>query len=679
MVTTTRRVSAVDLLQLTWLGDLSTEMPMRKVCAGIDLGTTNSCLAVLDESRPVVIPNDLGEPTTPSVVSMLSDGIMVGKKARSRLLTHPANTFASIKRRMGERYSRNVLGQEFTPESVSALILRHLKECAEHHLGNAIQDAVITVPAHFNSVQRQATKDAGRIAGLNVLRVLNEPTAAALAYGQENQLSGVFVVFDLGGGTFDISVVEAGAGVYEVLHSAGDNHLGGDDFNLRIVEWIAKEFEKRTGLDFRRDIPALSLVHEWAIAAKHALTASPEVRIKIENLFRGQSFDAVLSRTAFEEMGADLFNRLRSIAWNVSEHLRQRRFRELHPGVFDNQLEGCDILLVGGETRVPAVREIVRKIFRGRIHTDVNPDEVVAKGAALQAGILQQHAPVRDIVLLDTTSLSLGTSVSGGIFSRLIEANSRIPCTRTEEYIPADDYQPAVVFGIYQGESDLSVKNVKLGEFEFRLDPPRIREHAVMVLTFHLDADDILHVSAMDKATRASQNLTIKDCQNLDKETVERLRQQAQQSWTDDQKEVRRLQRRQRLHDRLREIVRGLDAAVAPPEDEVQEVRNFAIQLHRALGDNDEELLERSATDLEGAWENLQQRYPNLTVEGSPEVASETPEKTVNCGNCGATLPKGFAFCGKCGMPLKKDACGACGAATVEGFEFCGKCGARLE
>jgi molecular chaperone DnaK len=656
---------------------------MDRVCAGIDLGTTNSCLAVLQGDRPVVLANDLGEAVTPSVVAVLPEGVLVGKKARSRLLTHPANTFASIKRRMGERHTRNVLGRDYTPESVSALILSHLKSCGEKALGRTIDDVVITVPANFNSVQRQATKDAGEIAGFRVLRVLNEPTAAALAYGHEHPISAVFVVFDLGGGTFDISVVEAGNGVYEVIHSAGDNHLGGDDFNLRIVQWIAREFEKQHGLDFRRDTAALSLVHEWAIAAKHALTNAAEVRVKIDNLFGGKAFDAVLTRTAFEEMCADLFNRLRSIAWKVSEHLLQPRFLQAHPGAFENQLEGCDILLVGGETRVPAVRRLVQTIFKGRFHTDVNPDEVVAMGAALQAGILQQHAPLKKIVLLDSTALSLGTAVSGGIFSRVIEANTRIPCTRTETYVPQVDYQRSVVFGIYQGESDLCSKNIKLGEFEFHLDPPRPIEGAAMMLTFHLDADDILHVSAVDRATGAKQTVTIKDSQNLDRESVERARQEASRSWDDDQAEVRRLQRRADRQHRLRNIVRALDAAEARgvPAADLQRVRDFALPYQRALAAEDDDLLEHAARDLEAAWAQLGEQYPGLGVERGDEEESPPPTETgmVNCANCGARLPEGFAFCGKCGVPLKKDACSACGAALVEGFSFCGKCGAKIE
>jgi len=662
---------------------------MEKLCAGIDLGTTNSCIAVLVGSRPEVIPNELGEPTTPSLVSVLPDGnIVVGKPARSRLLTHPADTFASIKRRMGERYARMVRGREYTPESVSALILKQLKTNAERRLGKSLDDVVITVPANFNSVQRQATKDAGEIAGLNVLRVLNEPTAAALAYGHDKQLSGVFLVFDLGGGTFDISVVEAGDGLYEVIHSAGDNHLGGDDFNLRIVQWITEQFEKETGLDLRRDVQAVCIVHEWAIAAKHALSKVHEVRIKIDALFGGKSFDSVLTRRAFEEMCADLFNRLRAIAWSVSEHLRQPRYLENHPGAFESQFAGCDILLVGGETRVPAVRQIVQTLFKGRVHADVNPDEVVAMGAALQAGILHQQGPIKDVILLDSTALSLGTSISGGIFSRIINANTRIPCTRTQEYAPELDYQPAVAIEIYQGESDLCAKNIKLGEFELRLEPPRIREKAVMLLTFHLDADDILHVNAVDKETRSSRHMTIKGSQNLDRDAVERLRLQARQSRKDDERELGRLQRKQQLRDRLRQIVWKLDSMASNGEiapAEAQPVRDFAAQLHHALAGQDDDLLERSARDLETAWAKLSGEFdsefaPPEFAQAHAELNSPSSgSEKVNCANCGALLPPGFAFCGKCGVPLKKEECSACGAALVEGFSFCGKCGAKLE
>ncbi|MBI1914788.1 MAG: Hsp70 family protein [Planctomycetes bacterium] len=300
---------------------------MTKISAGIDLGTTNSCLAVLQGDKPVVIPNDLGEPITPSLVSIQPEGAVVGKNARRFLLTHPANTFVSIKRKMGEPYTRTVLGKEYRPESVSALILSHMKQAAQKRLNATLDEVVITVPANFNSVQRQATKDAGEIAGFNVLRVVNEPTAAALAYGHEHKLSAILVVFDLGGGTFDISVVEAGDGLYEVIHSCGDNHLGGDDFNLRILNWIVQEFQKQTGLDIRRDIPAMSLVREWAVAAKHTLTNAAEVRVKIDNLYQGKGFEAGLTRNLFEGMSRELFDRLRSVAQTVKGALSASKYR----------------------------------------------------------------------------------------------------------------------------------------------------------------------------------------------------------------------------------------------------------------------------------------------------------------------------------------------------------------
>ena len=650
---------------------------MERVSAGIDLGTTNSCLAVLQGDKPVVVLNEHSEPVTPSVVSILPNGIAVGKQARPRLLTHPSNTFASIKRRMGERHSRTVLGREHTPESVSAMILAHLKECGERHVGGPIDDIVITVPAHFNSLQRQATKDAGEIAGFNVLRILNEPTAAALAYGYEHQLSSVLVVFDLGGGTFDISVVEAGNGLYEVLHSAGDNHLGGDDFNHRIVQWIVKEFESRTGIDIRRDVPAMCLVHEWAVAAKHALTRAPEVRVKIDSLQGGKSFDAVLGRAAFVEMCRDLFNRVRALVWQVSEELQKPRHRHEHPGVFENGLEGCDILLVGGETRVPEVRQLVASMLRGRIRADVNPDEAVALGAALQAGIIHRKSAVEKVVLIDTTALALGTAVSGEIFSRVIDANTRMPCTRTNEYVPTYDHQPAVVIGVYQGESELVAGNRKLGEIELRLDPPRPIHDAVIQVTFHLDADDILHVTARDKATGAVQEATIRDSQNLDRATVDRMRREARISRGQDRDEVERLRQRGEWTEWLVKVERRLRILESSRADDehVQTATGFARQLGQAIRDGDDELARVAARDLEAALQDL-----HFDPKDDSPAEPYTPAgRKGACGNCGAAMPPGFAFCGKCGMPLKPDCCSACGASLMEGFAFCGKCGAKAE
>jgi molecular chaperone DnaK len=655
---------------------------MPKLSAGIDLGTTNSCLAVLDAGSARVVPNDLDAPITPSLVSIRPEGPVVGKKARRYLLTDPASTFASIKRRMGERYAREVGGKSYTPESVSAIILGHLKACAEQRLAQTIEDVVITVPANFNSIQRQATKDAGEIAGFRVLRVLNEPTAAALAYGREKNLSSIMVVFDLGGGTFDISVVEASGELYEVIHSHGDNHLGGDDFNMRILNWITQEFAKKTGNDIRRDVAAVQLAQEWAIAAKHSLTDAPEVQVRIPKLSSGEGFEGVLTRAMYESMCADLFERLRAVARSVMDALQQPRFRDGYPGAFENGMQGCDILLVGGETRVPAVRQLVSQVFKGRIHTDVNPDEVVALGAAVQAGIIQKNGDVGNIVLVDTTALSLGTEVKGGLFSRIVEANTPIPCSRTGEYSPVVDMQGSVLVGIYQGESELCEKNVKLGEFEFNLSPPRPRADALIQLTYHLDANDILHVSAVDKKTGAKQEMTVKGSQNLDRATVERMKKEAIENQAKDSAAARRIDRDNRLRAFSAEVLghaRSL-AAKDPRNKFVAKAEEYALRLEKALAEGKDTTIEDAARDLEGIWQKLLAALPQGAPLATPSPAPENHTAggdMVTCANCNARCPKGFAFCGKCGMALKKDTCGSCGAALVEGFAFCGRCGAK--
>ena len=659
---------------------------MEKISAGIDLGTTNSCIAVIQNDKPVVMPNEQGELTTASLVSIQEGGIVVGKEARRFLLTHPANTFASMKRKMGERYSRSINGKEYSPESISAVVLEHLKNNAEKQLGSKIDDVVITVPSNFNSIQRQATKDAGEIAGLNVLRVINEPTAAALSYGAEHKLSSILTVFDLGGGTFDISVVEASDELYEVIHSHGDNHLGGDDFNMRIVNWIVREFGNQTGLDIRRDVKAMLLVHEWAIAAKHALTDSPEVQLSIQNLCEGRHFQEVLTRDMYKEMCQDLLDRLRSVARAVCQELEQPKHREAYPGVFEDSMSGCDILLVGGETRVPCVRELVSEVFRGKLRTDINPDEAVACGAAIQAGIIHRKGNFGEIILVDTTALSLGTEVKGGIFSRIIHANTPIPVTRTEGYTPVVDMQHSVNIGVFQGESELCESNVRIGEFEFLLQPPRPCSEATIQLTFHLDADDILHVSAVDKKTQASQNITIRGSQNLDRDTVDRLRREAAENMERDRDKVDRIERKNRMEAFVAEVIARVDAvAVADPQNKfVRKTREYAERLRRAIEHNNDKDIEQCARDLEAVWEKFVAALPSPAGQAAPPGAHEgttgtSGEEQVICGNCGARLAPGLAFCGKCGVPLQKTTCVKCGAGMVEGFTFCGRCGAKVE
>ena len=650
----------------------------QKLSIGIDLGTTNSCVAVLEENGPRVTNNRDGDSTTPSVLYVGSEGIKVGKDARSHLLTEPTCTFVSMKRKMGMDFSREVNGKEYTPEVVASKILSRIKSDVEGELGSTVEDVVITVPANFNSVQRQATKDAGTIAGLNVLRVINEPTAAALAYGFTQELTSVMVVFDLGGGTFDISVVESTDGLYEVIYSFGDNHLGGDDFNIRIVRWIVQKFNDETGIDIRRDTPAMALAQEWAIAAKHALTNSPEVEIAIENLFDDHDFSAVLTREIYEEICRELLDRLKSVSKTVCDELSKPKYRESHPGVFENQLAGCDVLLVGGETRVPSVRRLVDDVFKGEKRSGVSPDEAVALGAAIQAGIIHRKGNVKDIVLVDTTALSLGTELEGGLFSRLIEANSPIPATKTGAYTPVVDNQESVLVGVFQGESDLCENNIKLGEFEFLLQPPRPIEEASIRLTYHLDANDILHVSAEDEKTGNQQTMVVKGTQNLSKEKVEELRREAMDSQQDTRARAREIQRSNQLKSFVNEVRKHLQQVAKQGSESkfLARTEDYADRLERALKYENSKTIESCAADLDAAWQKLLSSIP-IQPTSPPKAPSQSDERDQmhQCGNCDAQVPVGFAFCGKCGVPLAKKACVSCGSALQEGFSFCGKCG----
>jgi molecular chaperone DnaK len=501
---------------------------------GIDLGTTNSVVAHMKAGRPVVIPSRRGGNLTPSAVFLPTDGgVIVGQAARDRLEEFPDQTLVSFKRRMGTEWkTRPVNGKTYTPEELSAIVLASLKADAEAHLGTGVSSAVITVPANFNSLERQATKHAGEIAGLEVLRVVNEPTAAALAYGLMNRLSRVVVVFDLGGGTFDISVVLSEGEVYEVLFSLGDNRLGGDDFNVRILSFLLDALKREHQLDLSADRDALRLLRREAIAAKHALTDAESTRVYVPEIGvangRRVDLDVTLDRDALRTIVKPLLTRIQNYARRVSQELAQPKYTDRYGNIFGPNLEKCDVVLVGGETRVLAVQDALRQEFAGKLFSDINPDEVVALGAAIQAGILERHTGVGGIVLVDSTSLSLGTEVKGGGFSVIIPANTPIPCRRTRNYFTVADNQTQVLVEVYQGESSVARQNRSLGQFVLENLPPRPAGKVEVAVTFDLDANDILHVEARDKENGQRAQTTIKGSQTISAEDVQRMRREAQ-------------------------------------------------------------------------------------------------------------------------------------------------------
>ncbi len=490
---------------------------------GIDLGTTNSCMAVLEGGEPTVIPNREGGRTTPSVVAFTQSGErLVGVPAKRQQVTNPENTVFSIKRFMGRKQSEvseemkivpykvvsgpdgdvrvEAGGKEYTPPEISAMILQKLKTDAEDYLGTTVTEAVITVPAYFNDSQRQATKDAGKVAGLEVKRIINEPTAAALAYGLEKEQDQTILVWDLGGGTFDVSILEMGDGVFEVKATSGDNHLGGDNFDKAIVDWLVAEFKKSQGIDLSQDRMALQRLYEAAEKAKVELSTTQETQINLPFVTADQSgpkhLDMRLSRSKLVELTSDLLDRTVGPTKQAME---------------DAGLTGADIdhiVLVGGMTRMPAVKDKVKELTGKDPHLGVNPDEVVAVGAAIQAGVLA--GDVKDVLLLDVTPLSLGIETKGGVFTRLIERNTTIPTRKSEIFSTAEDNQPSVEVHVLQGEREMATYNKSLGKFQLTGIPPAPRGIPQIEVGFDIDADGILHVSAKDLGTGQEQKIEIK-------------------------------------------------------------------------------------------------------------------------------------------------------------------------
>ncbi|UII54932.1 molecular chaperone DnaK [Cytobacillus spongiae] len=574
---------------------------------GIDLGTTNSCVSVLEGGEPKVIPNPEGNRTTPSVVAFKNGERQVGEVAKRQSITNP-NTIMSIKRHMGTDYKVEVEGKEYTPQEMSAIILQHLKAYAEDYLGEKVEKAVITVPAYFNDAERQATKDAGKIAGLEVERIINEPTAAALAYGlDKTEEDQTILVYDLGGGTFDVSILELGDGVFEVKSTAGDNRLGGDDFDQVIIDYLVEQFKKENGIDLSKDKMALQRLKDAAEKAKKDLSGVTSTQISLPFITAGEAgplhLEVTLSRAKFDELSSDLVER------TMGPTRQALKDAGLSPSEIDK------VILVGGSTRIPAVQEAIKKEIGQDPHRGVNPDEVVAMGAAIQGGVIT--GDVKDVVLLDVTPLSLGIETMGGVFTKLIERNTTIPTSKSQVFSTAADNQTAVDIHVLQGERPMATDNKTLGRFQLSDIPPAPRGIPQIEVSFDIDKNGIVNVRAKDLGTNKEQAITIKSSTGLSDEEIEKMVREAEENADADKKRKEEVE----LRNEADQLVFSTEKTLKELEGKVEEAE--VTKANEAKDALKEAIEKNDLEEIRAKKDALQEIVTALTTKLYEEAAKQ--------------------------------------------------------